>query len=309
MRRWIAIAVVVPWAAWAIGRTLGLDRGHPLIAMVAFTPYAAFTAPVAIAVALALRRWGAAAVALAAAVLLALAIVPRSLGDGASASKAPTVTVMTSNMQFGEADPARLVAVARRYDVDVLFLEELTPEGLDRLEDAGIGRTLRHQAVEPRTGGAGNGILSRYRLRRIPGWELPNEPAVDIAVPGSDAPLRVRVVHPRPPVRRDSAAIWREHLRSLPSAPDGPAVLAGDFNATLDHRALRQVLDRGWRDAADETGDGLKPTWPVGRRILGLTIDHVLVGTRLRVRATHVHEIPETDHRAVVAELAIARSS
>jgi len=72
VRRWIAIAAVAPWAAWAIGRTLGLDRVHPLIAVVAFTPYAAVTAPIPVLVALALRRRAAAVVALVAAVLAAV---------------------------------------------------------------------------------------------------------------------------------------------------------------------------------------------------------------------------------------------
>ena len=39
-------------------------------------------------------------------------------------------------------------------------------------------------------------------------------------------------------------------------------ILAGDFNATLDHPELRAVLDRGYVDAADAASGGLKPTWP-----------------------------------------------
>lgn len=81
-----------------------------------------------------------------------------------------------------------------------------------------------------------------------------------------------------------------------------------DFNATLDHRHLRGVLDRGWRDAAGEVGEGLRPTWPVGRRV-GLHIDHVLVSADFAVGRVSIHEIPGTDHRAVVADLALRRGS
>ena len=310
MRRWIAIAVVAPWAAWAIARTVGLDRVHPLIAFAAFTPYAALTAPVAILVALALRRWLAAIVAVAATGLLALAVLPRAFGSSAPAGDgARTVTVMTSNLYAGRGDAERVMALVRRYDVDVLNLEELTPDALERLDAAGASEALPTRAVEPRDGGRGNGILARHRLRRIDVWSQPREPGVDVSLPGGGVPLRVRVVHPFPPLRPASAREWRDHLDALPPAADagGPAVLAGDFNATLDHRAFRSLLDRGWTDAADAVGEGLRPTWPVGRRILGLTIDHVLVGGGIRVRAVHVHEIPGSDHRAVVAELVLPR--
>ncbi len=40
------------------------------------------------------------------------------------------------------------------------------------------------------------------------------------------------------------------------------AGLVGDFNATLDQAALRDVVARGYRDAADVAGKGLEPTFP-----------------------------------------------
>ena len=41
-------------------------------------------------------------------------------------------------------------------------------------------------------------------------------------------------------------------------------LLVGDFNATLDHAALRRLLDTGYRDAASVVGQGMTPTcWPI----------------------------------------------
>ena len=68
------------------------------------------------------------------------------------------------------------------------------------------------------------------------------------------------------------------------------------------------MLDRGWQDAAAEVGDGLRATWPVERRVLGLAIDHVLASPALRVRAVSIHEIEGTDHRVVIARLDQASS-
>jgi endonuclease/exonuclease/phosphatase family metal-dependent hydrolase len=95
-------------------------------------------------------------------------------------------------------------------------------------------------------------------------------------------------------------------LRELPGAgaPRPLRVLLGDFNATLDHHELRRILDRGYADAADATGDGLRTTWPAGRRFPPeITIDHVLADRRIAPRDVTVHLVPRSDHRAVVAVL------
>ncbi len=82
-------------------------------------------------------------------------------------------------------------------------------------------------------------------------------------------------------------------------------VLAGDFNSTLDHSALRQLIGRGYRDAAATVGKGLIGTWGPyhGSQIPPVAIDHVLVDRSIGVRGVSVHRIPGSDHRAVFAEL------
>jgi endonuclease/exonuclease/phosphatase (EEP) superfamily protein YafD len=114
-------------------------------------------------------------------------------------------------------------------------------------------------------------------------------------------------VHTQPPLRR-RIDLWDADLRSLPAAsPDGVVrILAGDFNATLDHAELRRLIDTGYEDAAATVGEGLKPTWPHGRRIPPpVTIDHVLADARCGVRDVTIHTIGGTDHRAVFAELVL----
>ncbi len=82
------------------------------------------------------------------------------------------------------------------------------------------------------------------------------------------------------------------------------SIVAGDFNATLDHPALRDL--GGCLDAGLATGTAGVATWPVGvPRWLGAPIDHVLVDpTVWRVVGTAVLEPPAgTDHRGVEAVL------
>jgi len=85
-------------------------------------------------------------------------------------------------------------------------------------------------------------------------------------------------------------------------------VLAGDFNATLDHAELRRLLDRGYHDVAEQAGTALRPTWPAGRTIpTQVTIDHVLADRRIRVVSARSVAIPGSDHRGVLTELLLPR--
>ena len=119
--------------------------------------------------------------------------------------------------------------------------------------------------------------------------------------------VEVVCVHPFPRAAAHSTS-GASSSRAFPAPLDsGPLhVLAGDFNATLDHRELRRVLDRGYRDAADALGEGLTPTWSShGLLSLPITIDHVLVDDRAGILDYSVHDLPGSDHNAVFAELAL----
>lgn len=61
----------------------------------------------------------------------------------------------------------------------------------------------------------------------------------------------------------------------------------------------------GYRDAAATVGAGLKPTWPVGRRLPPVTIDHVLADERCGVQSVQTFTVPGTDHRALLADLVL----
>ena len=309
-RRVLVAAIALPWVLWAVVRTFGLDAGYPLVAMIAFTPYAAVTSLVPVAVALVAREWVVAAVAALALVALVLAVAPRALGGDSAAAGAEgqRLVVMSANLRFGEADVARVLALAREHDVDLLSLQELTPDAVRRLDAAGARTLLPGRALAARSRAAGTGLMARRPLRLLvePIAEGRAQLRASLELAGGEE-LRVVAVHPFPPVSRRSEPAWHEVLRALPDARDGGHrhILLGDFNATLDHRELRRVIDRGYADAADATGQGLRPTFGVGHAYPPLTLDHVLAERSITVRRLSVHPIAGSDHRAVVAELVL----
>jgi endonuclease/exonuclease/phosphatase family metal-dependent hydrolase len=299
------------WALWALIRLTGLEAGYPLVPLIAYTPYMAVAAVVPIAIGVGFRRWGAVVLSAVAGLYLAFAVLPRVIPDGEASEPlgGPTVNVVSANIFRGQANLRDLVHLVRVRDADVLSVQELTPKGARELRRVGIAEVLPHAVFATREGAYGGGIYSRLPLRRLP--PVPGTtfrmPRASVMVRGY-GPLRIVGVHPFPPNSSKGLGDWRAGLHSLPSAEGGgaPWVLAGDFNATLDHAELQRVLSHGYRDAADVRGDGLQMTWSARRSIPPpVAIDHVLVDRRLSVLEFGVDDLPGSDHRAIHARLSL----
>ncbi|MEV5765536.1 endonuclease/exonuclease/phosphatase family protein [Micromonospora sp. NPDC052213] len=303
-------AAVAPGAAWAALRLAGLDHG-PLVQLLAFTPYVAAGSLLPLVLALALRRrWPAVVAAMVTTALVAV-VTPRALPAGQPSAAGPTVRVLTANLLAGAADARALVDLVERHRVDVLTVQEFTPGAAAELDRLGLDRLLPHRHLDPQPGTVGSGLYARFPVdeggvrRNRGGWGF-DQAYGTVTVPGAP-PVRVESAHPAAPYAVDQVGHWRTDLAAQPPAtPDGPLrILAGDFNATLDHAPLRALLATGYVDAADEVGAGLTGTWGPydGDPIPPVTIDHVLVDRRIAVRAVAVHRVPGSDHRAVLAEL------
>lgn len=305
--KWIWVAVI-PIALWALVRVFGLERGSVLVALLAFTPYVAIAAFLIAGVALALRNWAAAAVAGLATLCLAGAVLPRAFDtETVTVGNDETLTVLSANVRYGTADPAGLVGLVERLRPDLLSVQELTPDLAAELRREGLDRLLPHSILAVQPGWPGRGIYSRlkmYPLAEGPAAEsvLPH---VGVRLPGGGA-VRVVNVHPHTPVS-GAESRWSRALERLPSAGSGvPWLLVGDFNATMDHAAMRDVVARGYRDAGEATGKGLEPTWPARMVVPPLiTIDHLLADRRIGIAGYEVEELPGSDHRAIYARLVL----
>jgi len=302
---------LLPFLAWAVIRLGGWERSF-IVQLFAFTPYVAAAAWIPAILALATRRWTVGAVAVVIALLLTAAVLPRALPDRDKGPATGTrLTVMTSNMLFGGADAATIVKLVSEHDVAVLAVQEFTTEGKEALAAAGLGLLLPYSSLADEPMADGSGLYSRYPLTDAGATKNGGgfrQAYGTVQVPDA-GPVLVESAHPLAPYARSVLGQWREDLLAEPRADrtEAPRVLLGDFNATLDHGPLRELISRGYRDAADATGKGLIGTWGPydGKPIPPVTIDHVLADQRIGVREVSVHAIPHSDHRAIIAGLTV----
>ena len=281
----------------------------------AFTPLAIVLYGVALLVLLVrfalARQWGRGVAAGAVALGLALHIAWFSpMVSGANPpprAGAEPLRVMAANLHVGRADGLDVVRAASEENVDVLVVTEMTRAALSRMESAGLDSLFPHRAGDlGRRSRPGTMVFADIRLGDA------------TRVDSSGVSWSVRLgnhtlfaVHPHPPT---DIARWRRDHHLLRTAVDAgdPDLVVGDFNATRDHPQMRMLGDAGYRSATELANEGWQPTWPAhgGPSFLGVPlptvvqIDDVLVGPTFAAVDTYTVDIPETDHRALVAEVA-----
>jgi len=317
----VSVVLAVVLAAVAIpplaARAAGGEPPDPYPRLAALAPLATLVAFAGVAVAAAASWWLALLLSIPALTLLAWQLPParRTGGETALVPQVPdpgpgvlTLRVLSLNVLGGSADPAAVVRAIERHQVDVLVMQELTPGMVHRLAEAGIGTLLPYCHLDPRPKAGGTGLWARWPLA-----PLPPVPGMVAAAPRARIepvdgwPVTVTGVHPKAPMRHNVRR-WQQDLaaiRSTLASSDGPQIVAGDFNASRDHRPFRDLLAAGFLDCADAARRRPWPgfTWPAGRWIPSvMRLDHVLVSRgSTTVSASRNIRVPGTDHRGVLA--------
>lgn len=225
------------------------------------------------------------------------------------------LTALSFNTYMGQAKVIDLALEVRRVAPDVVVLLEVTEEMTQQLleltgqdgfsftaftaGDGGSSLTttvLVSAAIGPyeQVGASGMGHGAVY-LTPAGGDELNGHTRPTI--------LGVHTIAPLP----STMGLWAESVEKVVErcqAPEAGLVMAGDFNATLDHAVMRDL--GGCVDAGVQGGIGGLATWPTSTRttLFGATIDHVLVDEAAwRTSRAEVVEVAGSDHRALVVEL------
>jgi endonuclease/exonuclease/phosphatase (EEP) superfamily protein YafD len=287
-------------AVLAVTRLFGFDDGTYLAIPIALLPYVGLLTAALLVTLLALRgRW----LTVVAAALLVLQIAwfaPRFVpGHQTLPDSAPRIRVGTVNTHRGGVEPLALMALARDQNLDVLVAEELDAPAVTGVDAAGLAGLMPYRELHPEND---TSIFSRLPIVRGGPVSLPTtwpQTQVTVSVFGHEIPITG--VHTYYPV--GGPGLWAQDMSALRAVAGRDAIVLGDFNATVDHSPLRSLLAAGLVDTHAELGRGWAPTWPAAFPLV--QIDHVLHGPGLVAVTASEHLLPGTDHRAVVAELAL----
>lgn len=242
------------------------------------------------------------------------------LGNPTHAPDSIELRMLSSNLRKGRADATEFVGLATS-GADVVTVAELTPEAVQRLNDAGMAAAFPYALLNPIPLGpqssGGVGIWSRYPLSPVsaPRHRNVTMPAAWVKLPELDFKPLVASVHIMSPVAGDENTVddWRYGMAGAKAKLDnyataaGPAavIIGGDFNSTPDMRQFRDLLTDGYHDAIEQLGAGFAPTFKADSWLPPvITIDHILT-RNAAVSAIRTVTIKGSDHRALLATVRV----
>ncbi|MET0910312.1 MAG: endonuclease/exonuclease/phosphatase family protein [Ilumatobacteraceae bacterium] len=225
------------------------------------------------------------------------------------------LTIVHANLLYINRHITDVPPVIARLDPDIVTFSELTPAHARRLRASSLAALYPYRIELPARAGSGTGLWSRHPVtEHITTGTKHHTVVADVDGPGGV--IQVIVMHTQSPiVHHDQWVSDLEQLGSL--VPDGPAVMAGDFNASWWHPEMRRLMRRGgWRDAHIDTGHGLSCSWPNERwhalfhwHPPFVRIDHALVNDGVAVLDVTDFEVPGSDHRGLMVTVQRARSA
>ena len=322
----IAVTAVMLVIVWP--QLFSLQRVAGIAQLVSFRGAATLAAAALLVVLLVLatasrrfRRLGLSLSALALVfVLLGVAVLSsRGFGGTAVPARAATDLTVVSWNTLGDAPgPAAIATLAIESDADVVALPETTEETAKAvavlMTAAGlpmVPHTVAHGHVSKSrsTSVLISTTLGAYHLNESAG-STETLPSL-VMVPDSGTGPTIVAAHPVAPLPSELQN-WDSDLHWLAGAcPSGSVILAGDFNATLDHLAglgtapgthLGTCTDAALRAHAAAVG-----TWPTfAPALLGAPIDHVMTTknwTVVGMRVVQDLDGAGSDHRPIVVRL------
>jgi endonuclease/exonuclease/phosphatase (EEP) superfamily protein YafD len=301
---WLLIAAAVPTAVRLVG-----DRGAPWAVML--TVVVPLVVPVLVVLTLLAAVLGKRTIAIFGVVVLvlnALWLAPLWISDAPPRS-GQKVVAMTLNMRYGLAAPSKIIDRVRAEKVDLLALEELTPEAVSRLQAGGLNAMLPYQVLSPGDRAHGSGLWSRWPLSRGPDWDgVHHMPGATVRIGGQD--VVVRVMHPYRTGRFSAAAYRRDYREVTAKAhaldPATPSIMLGDFNAGRDEQAFHRLMGNRWRDAPEYAGSGFSPTWNWWTFLPPmLSLDHILISKQFGATRTVTFRAAGSDHHGLLAWLVL----
>ncbi|MCP4307604.1 MAG: endonuclease/exonuclease/phosphatase family protein [bacterium] len=283
-----------------------------VVAAVAFTPFAVVPALVALLAALWSGRRVLTAATVAIGLAFALIVTPHAFLGGCTTSAGDgEIRILTANIEARHGQPREIAELVATSHPDIVLLQEVEPRILRALESEEAMEVFPYRSVPPQNSPFSVVVWSRWPIDSVETQSFSGAALVHSVVASPAGPVTVSGVHTTSPDLPGFVTLWAEQLATLSGLDtSSPRILAGDFNATADHRPFREILRSGWTDAYDERGCGLDATWPA--RVVPFAfyrLDHVLVTDHFQIESMEVRDLPGSDHKPLLVSVQLRQDT
>ncbi len=207
-------------------------------------------------------------------------------------------------LQFNQ-DHKRVTAHIKQLDADVLAFQEVDQLWADSLVEELAGE-YAYYSLAPQDNCYGMALFSRKPLKKVQlrFWE--GFPAISALLQEGEQQTLILSLHAASPTTRQRFQARNKQLAlaaQLVAKSNLPTLIIGDFNTVPWDTALKPLLDSG--SLQDSRARHYTATWPAQLGKWGIPIDYVLYSPHWQ-RVSHKSvTIPGSDHKAMVATLAL----
>lgn len=212
--------------------------------------------------------------------------LPLSATSAQAADEVPTLRVMALNISTSNAGYAKVVALIRERQPDLVFMSEVREDLLAILRTE-LAEEYPYLHAEPSRMTLGVAFLSKQPFLRVdtvfPGDRGRRYLHAELDWQGDS--VTVVGIHPLPPMAARWAASRNSEIAlmgQVANSTDQPFILLGDLNASpwsVPMRNLMATTDLGYA----LQGHGIWPTWLLAGPVLGAPLDYVLISPEWQV--------------------------
>jgi len=230
----------------------------------------------------------------------------------------PHVKVVTYNVNWGFAQPQKVVDFLAEADAGIVCLQETHSQWEAVLKNR-LAWSYPYCVFKGSPGAGGIAIMSKCSLRDVILIE-PNDGWFPALLANAKTPfgeVQILNVHLRPPLSDSGSATISGYYRApdihlkelkdflIKTDSNKPLIIAGDFNENEDNRAIQWLIGKGFRDTLSSF-DNYTKTW-IWDTSSGISIkaryDHIIISKHLGCTGAAVASVRASDHLPVVATI------
>jgi len=216
--------------------------------------------------------------------------------------------VLHSNVLFTEPDVQRILTLVNKTEPDLFVLQEMSKKTIQQVQSL-----KKEYPYQTRVWSKGRCfiLLGSREPFQVDSVAMRENKTIHIHTTVKGRPLSLITVHPRTPIR-PTWFQWRNnqlaYVARLARQQQEPTLFVGDCNTTVWSPIYRDLIANSGLTAC-RRGYGVSPTWIswVHVPLLMIPIDHALINDKLRTVNFQTEYLPQSDHRAVVVDLAFKR--
>lgn len=212
------------------------------------------------------------------------------------------------NVYTGNRQKDLLRTEIKKHNPDIIVLEEIDSVWLQELK--WLHSQYSFSITKPRSDNFGIGVWSKTPFVDVKIEHIGSAivPTVFATMHLNGQKVQLIATHPVPPVGSVGTSRRNDQLEKLPAYVDKnvPTILVGDLNTSSWGSSFKRLVkETALKNSAK--GFGFQPSWPAGKPLLYIAIDHLLHSEEVVILDRKIGGDVGSDHLPLIVDFAVEK--